>query len=42
ATPLHSALGDTGTAVITRVLGIILAAVSVQLVVDGVSGLELF
>ena len=42
ATPLHSALGDTGTAVITRVLGIILAAVSVQLVVDGVSGLDLF
>lgn len=41
ATPLHSALGDTGTAVITRVLGIILAAVSVQLVVDGVSGLQL-
>lgn len=42
ATPLHNALGDTGTAVITRVLGIILAAVSVQLVVDGVSGLQLF
>jgi multiple antibiotic resistance protein len=42
ATPLHSALGDTGTAVITRVLGIILAAVSVQLVIDGVSGLQLF
>ena len=41
ATPLHNALGDTGTAVITRVLGIILAAVSVQLVVDGVSGLQL-
>ena len=41
ATPLHAALGDTGTAVITRVLGIVLAAVSVQLVVDGVSGLQL-
>ncbi len=41
ATPLHNALGDTGTAVITRVLGIILAAVSVQLVVDGVNGLRL-
>jgi multiple antibiotic resistance protein len=42
ATPLHTALGDTGTAVITRVLAIILAAVSVQLVIDGVSGLQLF
>jgi multiple antibiotic resistance protein len=41
ATPLHAALGDTGTAVITRVLGIVLAAVSVQLVVDGVSGLQI-
>jgi multiple antibiotic resistance protein len=41
ATPLHRALGDTGTAVITRVLGIILAAVSVQLVVDGITALRL-
>jgi multiple antibiotic resistance protein len=39
ATPLHRVLGDTGTAVVTRVLGIILAAVSVQLVVDGVTSI---
>lgn len=36
ATPIHKALGDTGTAVITRVLGIILAALAVQLVIDSV------
>lgn len=36
ATPIHRVLGDTGTAVITRVLGIILAALAVQLVIDSV------
>ncbi len=36
ATPIQRILGDTGTAVITRVLGIILAALAVQLVIDAV------
>ncbi len=36
ASPIHRMLGDTGTAVITRVLGIILAALAVQLVIDSV------
>lgn len=35
ATPIQRVLGGTGTAVITRVLSIILAALSVQLVIDG-------
>jgi multiple antibiotic resistance protein len=37
ADPIHRVLGDTGTSVVTRVLGIILAAVSVQMVIDGVT-----
>jgi len=36
ATPIQAILGETGTAVITRVLGIILAALAVQLVIDAV------
>jgi len=36
ATPIQRILGETGTAVITRVLGIILAALAVQLVIDAV------
>lgn len=40
ANPIHRVLGNTGTAVLTRVLGIILAAVSVQLVADGVIALQ--
>ncbi|MCZ7534276.1 MAG: MarC family protein [Acidimicrobiia bacterium] len=36
AIPIHGILGNTGTAVITRVLGIILAALAVQLVIDAV------
>lgn len=33
--PIHRILGNTGTAVITRVLGLILAALAVQFVIDG-------
>jgi multiple antibiotic resistance protein len=36
ATPIQRILGDTGTALVTRVLGIILAAHAVQLVIDSV------
>lgn len=39
ATPIHRILGDTGTAVITRVLGILLAALAVQLVIDAILAL---
>jgi multiple antibiotic resistance protein len=34
--PLERALGRTGTIVITRLLGMLLAALSVQFVIDGV------
>ena len=36
AGPLDRALGDTGRAVLTRLLGVLLAALSVQFVADGV------
>jgi multiple antibiotic resistance protein len=36
--PLERALGRTGTIVITRLLGMLLAALSVQFVIDGVKG----
>lgn len=36
--PIERALGRTGTIVITRLLGMLLAALSVQFVIDGVKG----
>ena len=36
--PLERLLGRTGTIVITRLLGMLLAALSVQFVIDGVLG----
>jgi len=38
AGPIECALGRTGTMVITRLLGMLLAALSVQFVIDGVVG----
>lgn len=38
ADPIERALGRTGTMVITRVLGMLLAALSVQFVIDGIIG----
>jgi multiple antibiotic resistance protein len=38
AGPLEHALGRTGTVVITRLLGMLLAALSVQFVIDGIIG----
>lgn len=38
ATPLAHALGRTGTMVVTRLLGMLLAALSVQFVIDGLKG----
>ena len=36
--PMERMLGRTGTIVITRLLGMLLAALSVQFVIDGVKG----
>jgi multiple antibiotic resistance protein len=36
--PLEKMLGRTGTIVITRLLGMLLAALSVQFVIDGIKG----
>jgi multiple antibiotic resistance protein len=38
AGPIERALGRTGTVVITRLLGMLLAALSVQFVIDGIVG----
>nr|WP_097030373.1 MarC family protein [Cereibacter ovatus] len=38
ASPLERLLGRTGTLVITRLLGMLLAALSVQFVIDGIRG----
>ena len=38
ADPFERLLGRTGTLVITRLLGMLLAALSVQFVIDGVKG----
>jgi len=38
AGPLEKVLGRTGTVVITRLLGMLLAALSVQFVIDGIKG----
>lgn len=38
ATPLAHALGRTGVMVVTRLLGMLLAALSVQFVIDGLKG----
>ena len=42
ATPLAHALGRTGVMVVTRLLGMLLAALSVQFVIDGLKGSGLF
>ncbi|MBU2958474.1 MarC family protein [Paracoccus sp. 1_MG-2023] len=42
ATPLARALGRTGVMVVTRLLGMLLAALSVQFVIDGLKGSGLF
>lgn len=42
ATPLAHALGRTGTMVVTRLLGMLLAALSIQFVIDGLKGSGLF
>ncbi|EKE45824.1 membrane protein, putative [Oceaniovalibus guishaninsula JLT2003] len=38
ADPIERALGDTGIVVVTRLLGMLLAALSVQFVLDGLAG----
>jgi multiple antibiotic resistance protein len=40
AAPLERILGPTGIAVVTRLLGMLLAALSVQFVIDGMRDLE--
>ncbi len=40
AGPLERILGDTGTNVVTRLLGMLLAALSVQFVIDGITAVN--
>lgn len=42
ATPIARALGRTGTMVVTRLLGMLLAALSIQFIIDGLKGSGLF
>lgn len=42
ADPIARALGRTGTIVITRLFGMLLAALSIQFVIDGIKGTGLF
>ncbi|MGO4855153.1 MarC family protein [Phaeovulum sp. W22_SRMD_FR3] len=42
AGPLERALGRTGTMVVTRLLGMLLAALSIQFILDGLRGAGLF
>lgn len=42
ATPIERALGRTGTMVVTRLLGMLLAALSIQFILDGLRGAGVF
>lgn len=42
ASPIAHALGRTGTMVVTRLFGMLLAALSIQFVIDGLEGTGLF
>jgi multiple antibiotic resistance protein len=42
STPIERALGRTGTMVVTRLLGMLLAALSIQFILDGMRGAGIF